>query len=41
MIAHALIDVGSGTVGYLLLRDESSPDAPAAIAPDRNVRAAS
>jgi hypothetical protein len=32
MIAHALIDVGSGTVGYLLLRDESSPDAPAAIA---------
>jgi len=41
MIVHALIDVGSGTVGYLLLRDESSPDAPAAITPDRNVRAAS
>ena len=41
MIVHALIDVGSGTVGYLLLRDQASPDAPAAIALDNGMRAAS
>jgi membrane protease YdiL (CAAX protease family) len=41
MIVHALIDVGSGTVGYLLLRDQSTPDSPAAIAPDHSRRAAS
>jgi len=41
MIVHALIDVGSGIVGYLLLRDPASPDAPAAIAPDRAMQAAS
>ena len=32
MIVHALIDIGSGIVGYLLLRDQASPDAPTAIA---------
>ena len=41
MIVHALIDVGSGTVGYLLVRDQASPDAPAAVALDGSMRAAS
>ena len=41
IIVHALIDVGSGTVGYLLLREQSNPDAPAAIALGPSMRAAS
>ena len=33
MIAHALIDIGGGTVGYLLLRDYASVSLPPAAAP--------
>ena len=41
MIVHALIDIGSGTVGYLLLRDEASSDSPNTIALDGSMRVAS
>ena len=32
MIVHALVDIGSGAVGYLLLRDQAGTDAPGPIA---------
>jgi membrane protease YdiL (CAAX protease family) len=41
IIVHALIDAGSGTVGYLLLRDQGSSDAEPAVALDRSMRVAS
>ena len=41
MIVHALVDVGSGTVGYLLLRDQASSDEAVVGALDHSMRVAS
>jgi hypothetical protein len=40
MIVHALIDIGGGTVGYLLLRDVSTAPAARRVEPKPGIHAA-